>query len=241
MFGGALLGMWVRTIVPDRHLSDAARDAVLLAMGLLSVMSALVLGFALSSSKSSLDAHNAAIEVVATDILTLDRLLVRYGPEANEIRDLLRRAVIFKLNATWPDRQSGSAEVLETPGATSAAEDIEDRIRGLTPHSDAQRWLQTRALEVSTSLLQKRWVVFAEAGSSIALPFFVLLLLWLTILFTTYGLFAPRGPVVTTVLLLCALSVSSAVFLIYEMDRPMEGLIKVSDAPVRYALSHLKQ
>jgi len=46
---------------------------------------------------------------------------------------------------------------------------------------------------------------------------------------------------VIAVIFLCALSVSSVIFLILEMDNPFEGVIKVSDAPVRYALSRLGQ
>ncbi len=66
-------------------------------------------------------------------------------------------------------------------------------------------------------------------------------MLWLTITFASFGLFAPRNATVIAVLFVCALSVSSVVFLILEMGKPFEGLIKVSDAPLRYALSNLGQ
>jgi hypothetical protein len=35
------------------------------------------------------------------------------------------------------------------------------------------------------------------------------------------------------------LSVAGSIFLILEMDQPFDGLMKVSSAPLRYALSHL--
>jgi hypothetical protein len=44
---------------------------------------------------------------------------------------------------------------------------------------------------------------------------------------------------VLTVLLLCALSVAGAVFLVLEMDGPFDGLIKVSPEPLRFALTRL--
>jgi hypothetical protein len=64
---------------------------------------------------------------------------------------------------------------------------------------------------------------------------------WLTITFVSFGLFAPRNATVIAVLFLCALSVGSAVFLIFELDGPFDGLLKVSPDPLRYAISHLNE
>jgi len=50
------------------------------------------------------------------------------------------------------------------------------------------------------------------------------------------GLFAPRNATVFAVLLVCAFSVSSAMFLILEMSHPLDGLVKVSNAPMLKAL-----
>ena len=71
--------------------------------------------------------------------------------------------------------------------------------------------------------------------------FLSILLFWLTIMFTSFGLLAPRNATVITVLLFCALSVAGAVFLILELDRPFHGLITVPADPLRYAHDHLNQ
>ena len=73
------------------------------------------------------------------------------------------------------------------------------------------------------------------------MPFFVMLVFWLTIIFASFGLFSPRNATVITVLLLCALSVAGSLFLIMELDTPYAGMIKVSSAPLRSALAHLGQ
>jgi hypothetical protein len=44
---------------------------------------------------------------------------------------------------------------------------------------------------------------------------------------------------VVVTLVVCALSVAGAIFLILELDQPFEGLIKISDAPLRAALAGL--
>jgi len=240
VLGGALLGMRLRGVV-SKQLSEESKDLIRLAMGMVATMTALVLGLLLTSSKSSLDVQNTALKHAASDILTLDRLLVRFGSETAEIRSLLRRAVVWRLNATWPEYHAGSTAVLESPGATGGTEHIEDRIRALAPQTDTQRSLQTQALAITGGMMETRWLVFTSvSSSSVPMPFFVVLVLWLTILFSSYGLFSPRNLVVTVIVALCAVSVSSAVFLIFEMDRPFDGLMKVSDAPLRYALAHLK-
>jgi hypothetical protein len=59
--------------------------------------------------------------------------------------------------------------------------------------------------------------------------------------FASFGLFAPRNATVVTVLLFCAMTVGSAVFLVLEMDRPLHGLIKVSPDPLRNAYERLNQ
>jgi hypothetical protein len=58
-------------------------------------------------------------------------------------------------------------------------------------------------------------------------------------LFVSFGLFAPRNRTVLTVLLVCACSVSGAIFLVLELNRPLEGSIKPSSAPMLKALGHL--
>ena len=72
-------------------------------------------------------------------------------------------------------------------------------------------------------------------------PFLVILLFWLTITFGSFGLFAPPNATVLTVLVLCAVSVAGAVFLVLEMDAPFQGLLKISGDPLRNAYALLNQ
>jgi hypothetical protein len=116
-----------------------------------------------------------------------------------------------------------------------------EAIRGLTPGDASRRTLQTRALDLGESLLQARWLVSAGAGTSVPMPFIVVLTFWLTITFASFGLLAPRNATVLSILFICALSVSAALFLILELDGPFSGLLRVSASPLRYAYAHLNQ
>ena len=83
--------------------------------------------------------------------------------------------------------------------------------------------------------------MFTIGGSSIPTPFLVVLLFWLTLTFTSFGLYAPRNALVFAVLFVCALSVASAVFLILELDSPFHGVLTVSQEPFRFAYAHLNE
>ena len=238
--GAALAGNWLRIALPEHHLDAESRDTVKLGIGLIATMTALVLGLVTASAKGSFDAVDTAVKNTAADILTLDRLLARSGPETGEIRGALRHAVASRIEMIWP-RSSSQPAPMQPSVSASGVEGLADAIRGLTPRDDSQRLLQSRAVDLAEAVLQARWLVFAGGGTSVPLLFLVVLVLWLTITFASFGLLAPRNATVLAVLLVCALSLGSAVFLILEMDGPFDGLLQVSADPLRYAYAHLNQ
>ncbi|MBP1684120.1 MAG: hypothetical protein H6Q33_263 [Deltaproteobacteria bacterium] len=241
VFGGALLGMFGRDALPGHHLSADSKDVVKLGVGLIGTMAALVIGLLIASAKGSFDTVNDQLKQLATKVILLDRALARYGPETADSRELLRRSVALKVDQVWPREGAQPAQVDILAKAAGPADEIAERqIRALVPQTDTQRALQSEALGIVTDVAQTRWMLFGEVGErSIPVPFLVVLVLWLVVIFASFGLFAPRNATVVAVLVLCALSASGAIFLILEMDRPFEGLMKVSDVPLRYALSQL--
>jgi hypothetical protein len=235
--GGALIGMMVGGRLPDHHQESSSKDVVRLAMAMVATMTALVLGLITASAKNSFDTEDAAVKHTAATILTLDRMLAGYGPETKPIRAAMHRLIATKVEQIWPE--AAGAEVIAAPDAGS--ERIADDILALAPSSDAQRWYQSRALELSGEILQSRWVVFNGPGNSVQVIFLVVIICWLTVLFGSFALFAPRNATVIGALLICTLSVAASIFLILEMDDPFSGVMKISSAPMRYALSHIDQ
>jgi hypothetical protein len=240
VFAGALLGLFLQGPLPDHHLSDATKDVVKLGTGLIATLAALVLGLLIASAKSAYDTQNGEIKQMSASILLLDRALAHYGPETKEARDLLRRTVAGAVERIWPENSSRPGNLAPTE-RRAEAESFFDKIQELRPQNDIQRSLQAQALQIGTDLGKTRFLLFEQRGGSFATPFLVVLVFWLTVIFATFGLFAPRNATVIAVWFVCALSVSGAIFLILELDTPFEGLLQISSDPMRDALVRIGQ
>jgi uncharacterized membrane protein len=234
VFGGALLGMVLRLILPEHHLSSDSKDVIKLAMGLTATMAVLVLALLIASAKSSYDAQRNEVTQISANIILLDRVLAHYGTETKDTRELLRGFVANMIGQIWPLDSSRTGQLNPTQGDM-----LYDKIEGLSPHNEAQRSLQAQAQKITIDLAQTRLMLLEQGGSSIPMPFLALLVFWVTIIFLSFGLFAPRNATVVATLLLCALSVSGAIFLILELDRPFVGLIQISSAPIRNAVARI--
>jgi len=236
VFGGALLGMALHRMLPEHHLSAESKDVIKLGIALTATMSALVLALLINSAKSSYDAQRNELTQLSADLILLDRVLAHYGPETKQARDLLRISAAGMIARIWPENRSGDA--VSEPTA-NGGEAFYDRIQELSPQNEVQRSLQAQALKMSIDIGQTRWLLFEQNVRSIPMPFLVLLIFWVTIIFVSFGLFAPPNATVMAALFLCALSVSGAIFMILELDRPFGGLIQISSAPLRSAIAHI--
>ena len=232
VFGGAMLGMALRSAIPEHHLSADSKDVIKLSVGLIGTMTALVLGLLVASAKGSYDTRRAELTQMAANAILLDRVLAHYGPETTQARGILKAAVAGMINQIW--RQAGNGA--NADAVPTQREVLFDKIQDLQPHDEAQRSLQSEAQSIAISLGQTRWLLFEQSGSSISTPFFVVVVFWLSILFASFGLFAPRNATTIVALLLSAMSVAGAIFLIIELDRPFSGLIQIPSAPLHNAL-----
>jgi hypothetical protein len=235
VLGGGLLGMLLRVILPERHLGAESRDLVRLTMGLLATMSALVVGLLITTAKTAYDTQGGEFRRMCAEIVLLDRALAHYGPESTVARDKLRRAVAEMLL----HMESRPGLQAEPPTPTDRSERLYDVMQALVPNSDGQRTLRAEALRLSVDIGLMRWLMYAQRGSSIPIPFLVVLASWFTILFIGFGLFARFDGTVLATVLVCALSLAAAAFLILELERPFWGWVRISSAPLREALLQL--
>ena len=238
IFGGALLGLFLRALLPDHHLNAEGRDVVKMGAGLIATLAALVLGLLVSSAKSSMDTMSSELTQMSAKVIMLDRILANYGPETKDVRDMLRGSTATVIQSVWPEEQAGQARE-ESSKIASNLETIQEKLREQSPRNESQRQLHSQALQAAAELAQARWLLIEQTQSQLPKAFLIILIFWLITLFVSFGMLAPRNSTVIGVLIVCAVSVSGAIFLILEMNTPLTGMIKVSSAPLRNALDHL--
>jgi hypothetical protein len=218
--------------------SADSRDVVKLGAGLIATQAALVLGLLVSSAKGSFDTMNAEITQAGARIILLDHVLAQYGSETQDSRQHLQRSLRSTIENIWPKHRGGESGMRVVESSTEW-EEVSETIRELTPQTESQRLLKAQALQIASELAQLRWLSLEQSRGAIPTILLIVLIFWFAVLFAMFGLLTPRNATVMTVMLVCALSVAGGVLLILEMNRPLDGVIKASSAPLEHARDHV--
>jgi Protein of unknown function (DUF4239) len=234
VFGSAMLGKLIRRKLPGSHLSDETKNVVTLSMGVVGTLTALVLSLLIATASGTFNSRNQEITVIAAKVIQLDRLLRRYGPEANDERDLLRRYTAMRVQDLFP--QGSAKPVLQNPKTITLFEELEDRLAAMEGHNAQQRWLLSQAQALTADLTEVRWLLVEQDVLGIPVPVLLVVLFWLCLLFMSFGLFSPPNATIKVVLFLCAVAVAGAIQTILDLSRPFEGVVRVSGQPLRHAL-----
>ena len=239
ILGAAWIGGTVRTKLPEHHLSDETKDMVKVGIGFLATLAAMVLGLLVASAKSSYDTKVEEVQQVAAKLILLDSNLRELGTQAEPIRRRLRQVLAERILPLWDRGQLDFTTTSPTAPSSRAMDDLVRMLRAMTPSGEVQTYARNRAMELSEQLTQTRWLLVEQSGRTIPMPFLVVLVFWLAAIAASLTLFAPRNGTLVVISIICALSFGSAIFLILEMDQPYTGLIRISDVPLRNALTFL--
>lgn len=241
MFGGVLVSMLAAMTLsrrlPAHHLAGESRDVIKLGLGVIGTLTALVIGLLISATKETYDTQIGTVKEVTAQVAALDRILARYGPEADDARAQLRTVAQSILDLVWPHE----AKPISVRGGQvrSAGDSFYDAVAALAPKSDSQHLLKSRAQDMLVGLGLLRQRLMVNDDRSIPPTMLILLGVWQAVLFAGFGLIAPRNETTISVLVICILSVACALFLVLELDRPFEGIVRVSDAPFRAVMDQL--
>jgi hypothetical protein len=235
---GTRLGMRIRNRLPEEHLSNDTREIVKLGAGMIATLTALVLGLLVSSAKETLDTTNRELTQDGAKIILLDRNLANYGPETNDIRAELRSHIAYTLKLLMHEKAPVNA-ALHSAEDPRALEKMQAELIDLAPHSELQRQMKSHSLQLSNDLALSRWLIVETTQRELPKAFLLVLTIWLVVLYTFYGLIAPKNWTTRVVLFFSAISIAGAIFLILEMSSPLGGIIRVSSAPLHKALSLL--
>ena len=241
MAAAALAGMAVRKRLPQHHTEDSSRDAILRSVGLVVTLSAVVLGFLVGSAKSYYGAVEDQLTEIASDAAMLDRLLTRYGTEAEPARQVLRQSIGLAAGAIWPDHQSS----LQQSGAGSesglqVSERLADAIEAL-PDGDAHRTrLREQALGQLADMQHSGFKLSRIAQSRPQAPTLAVVVSWLVIIFFGFGLVSPPTGTARASMILAAVAAAGALFLIVEMYSPVSGLLRIPPSILEDAIPPLR-
>jgi hypothetical protein len=233
LVGAVLLGRTLRRLLPEDHLTTDSRDTIKLAMGLVATMSALVLGLLVSSAKGAYDAERNEVIQMAAKVAFFDRVLTNYGPEAAGARAGFHEVVKEVVRQMWPGEAGMSAHLAPN---TQAGNVVYTAVQGLSPRDDTQRKLKEEATTLATDFAQLRSLLVAQSVASISKPMLIILVSWLVVIFLGFSVLAPPNATAILALVVSALAVSGAIFLILELDQPFDGLIRISSEPMLNAL-----
>jgi hypothetical protein len=238
-FAGSLCGLLLRFMLPDHHLNEDARDVVQLGSGLIAAMAALVLGLLINSANNSLDTMSSELTETSATIVELDQSLASYGSETAELRQLLRKVVVAVLERRVGAENIAKEGTTEKVDIGKALRKIQRKLRSMSPQTNAQTILQSQALQEVTQVIHSRLLLLERRNRQISDLFLIVLIFWIIVIFVSFGLLAPRNRTLIGVLLVCALSVSAAIFILMEMNNPYEGFIRLEAAPLQSALEQL--
>lgn len=238
ILASAALGSHVRARLADHHFSEDSLAAMRIAVGLVATLSALVLSLLISSGKSSLDLVNSALQHNSVAMIQLDRTLSQFGPSADGLRadiktDYARWISFLFSNKTGTTAETESQEIL------SGTYDIQGRIFALQTAGPAQDKLRDHAMQLWDDIFAGRWLALEHRRGSIPAPLIAVLVGWLTVIFGIFGFSAPRNWSMCAVFLLCAVSATTAVYVVLDLDTPFQGMVNASNTPMMDALKFM--
>jgi hypothetical protein len=227
----AALGSYVRVRLADHHFSEDSLAAMRIAVGLVATLSALVLSLLISSGKSSLDLVNTALQHNSVAMIQLDRSLSQYGPAAESLRVDIKNDYGHWISFLFSSKRGKTAEA-ESREILQNTYDIQGRIFALQPLDPSQEKLRSRSMELWDDIFAGRWLALEHRRGSIPTPLIAILVGWLTVIFGIFGFSAPRNWSMCVVFVLCAVSATTAVYVVLDLDTPFQGMVNASKTPM---------
>jgi len=236
IFSGSLVGMALRRALPVEHLGQEAKDTMRLAIGLVVTMTGLVLGMLVSSAKSYYDGQKNKVSEMSSEIILLNNCLETFGPDSEQIRFYARETVEAAIDRIWPKEKSSLSQLKPNDDDPS----VVAQLQLLVPKNDMQASAKAQVAALLQSLRKSYWLMFLESEqASVPMTLLLVVTSWLIIIFISFGIFAPPNATVIATLIICAMAVSAAIFIIMEMYSPFNGVLRISSAAVRDALNQM--
>jgi hypothetical protein len=149
----------------------------------------------------------------------------------------LRHYAELKTADLFPDNSEDVR--LDDPETYHLLQQLEDSILALKSATARDKWWLDQAMTLAGKIGDTRWLLTQQVGQGTPKAFVALLVFWLTLLFASFGLFAPRNLTSASTLTLCAVAVAGAIGMILELEQGFGGMVHISAQPMRQAVNAL--
>jgi len=238
IFAGGVIGLLLQRILPETSTTGGPRDMIGAVVGLLTLLSALVMGLLIWTAYGVYAGQNLAIQTLATKILQYDLALADYGPEAKDLRFQVRHALANTIEQVWNANEDDNEFAAHNfAAAIQSLRNREEALDNLTPSTDGQKQALAAAKALDDAIGQSRLQMSFALTNAVSYPLIMIVVGWAAILFCGFGLMS-KGHVMSLVCVFVgAIAVASAVYMILDLSSPYSGIFRASSKPLEQVLA----
>ncbi len=252
MLLAAAAGMRIRLELKEHHKDIETTDLLRVTVTMLVTFAAIVLGLLITSSKASFDAADNAMTNYAATLGDLDDALQTAGPLAVPIQQSLARYTAAAIASTWvteppPEgidyprhiQNSNNGIAYDSPVLGRQLREIDAQISQLSGLTAAQVQTKKACAAAMDHVLEQRWATINASQVSLSTPIFIVLVFWLFIVFLCIGLGTTVNALSAITIVLTAIALASALFVVADLNGLYSGVFVISSAPMRDALTQM--
>ena len=237
IFAGAVVGNILQWLLPAQHLADA-KGVITTVQGVVTALLAIVLGLLIWTSYGVYSQQQSESTTLGNQLLQLDVLFDRLGPDGLRGRDRMRQELIATRKRFWGDGET-SAPPLSYAQARAELTRMEAFFASLKPAGEPERSVIEQARSLTASIVQTHLLMGRQLQNPIPRVLIDSVVLWATLVFCCVGLGARLNALAVIAELLGAVSVASAIFLILEFSQPYVGHFRIPPTRIDDAIASL--
>jgi hypothetical protein len=238
VFAGGAVGLILQRVLPEKFTTGGPRDMIGAVVGLLTLLSALVLGLLIWTAYGVYAGQNLAVQTLAAKVLQLDFALADYGPDATPLREKVRENLGRTIDEIWGANESDANFVAKNFSA--AVESLRNRDKALAelhPSTDAEKQALAAATATVDAIGQSRLQMSFALSNPVSYPLLVMVVGWSVFLFCGYGLMSKGNAMSIAAGVVGAIAIASAIYLILDLSDPYSGIFRASSAPLEQVLA----
>ena len=173
LLAGAFASWTIKQRLPEHHLTDDTKSLVSVSMAVVATVSALVLGLLISNANTSFRALGGDVTTLSAQILRLDNILRRYGPDTYPARETLRQYAEQKTADLFPD--DGADVRLDNPSTYELLQRLEDSVLELKPANPRDQWWLDQAMTLAGKIGDS-WLLIQQVAQGTSKTFLALVI-----------------------------------------------------------------